>query len=150
MRRCDHCQGPLPEGARADARFCGERCRKAAYRERHDPTMLSRLRRGAPEELERLAPQRHCEVCGVPLPWELRRDAHFCSAACRKTAARRRTHDERIRRVAIQQGIPAGVAGFLRRACAYCGVFLTEDKRADSLFCSSRCRKRAHSEASSV
>lgn len=31
-RKCDHCGGPLPQGARSDARSCSARCRKALSR----------------------------------------------------------------------------------------------------------------------
>ncbi|MFP8944709.1 bifunctional DNA primase/polymerase [Streptomyces fenghuangensis] len=32
--RCEHCAGPLPLTARADARYCSSPCRQAAYRKR--------------------------------------------------------------------------------------------------------------------
>ena len=32
--RCEHCGDPIPLYRRVDARFCRERCRKAAQRER--------------------------------------------------------------------------------------------------------------------
>jgi hypothetical protein len=34
IRRCAHCGGPVPEGKRADARYCREGCRKMRHRAR--------------------------------------------------------------------------------------------------------------------
>lgn len=33
MRRCANCRNPIPAEARADARYCGAKCRKSAYSE---------------------------------------------------------------------------------------------------------------------
>ncbi len=32
-RSCAHCGGPMPEGLRAEARFCSKRCRQASSRD---------------------------------------------------------------------------------------------------------------------
>lgn len=37
-RKCEHCGGPIPATARADATTCGKRCRQARHRRRHGAT----------------------------------------------------------------------------------------------------------------
>jgi hypothetical protein len=45
---CAWCLGPIPRAARADARYCGGRCRVAAHRskKRYDSKRKVALRRG--------------------------------------------------------------------------------------------------------
>jgi hypothetical protein len=52
-RPCAHCRGTLPKKARADARFCSDRCRKAAAR-----VAIARTERGHAEMNPQVEPSR--------------------------------------------------------------------------------------------
>lgn len=81
---CVYCAGPLPEGARADARTCSHRCRQAAHRARA-AAKVTKPRDGS------------CGVCGAGLPSVQPRRAGrmtvYCSHACRQAAYRRRRRE---------------------------------------------------------
>lgn len=144
MRLCEHCRVEIPATTRVDARYCSATCRRAAHRERHDPTPLSLMRRGVPESVEWQFPARKCEHCGTPLPHEMRRHARYCSARCRKGGAAARGREERERRDQIAIGMPIGAAGLIRRSCACCGAVMREGIRVDARYCSIECRRQTH------
>lgn len=73
VRRCQNCTQPLPEGARANRRYCDEDCRRQAYGQPAAPS------------------GRRCESCGKRLPKGSRKNKRFCDAACQKAGSRCRT-----------------------------------------------------------
>ena len=70
MRRCRHCQTPLPPGSSATRQFCGSACRQRA----------GRIARAAPPA------ERRCEWCDAPIPPTAHRHKKYCSDACRYAA----------------------------------------------------------------
>jgi hypothetical protein len=71
----------------------------------------------------------------------MRVDARFCSAACR---AQERRHRPRMNALYAKCSTFGGVD----RHCQHCNGQLTplslDDKRADALYCSARCRQAAY------
>jgi len=65
--------------------------------------------------------------CRRHLPPTVRRDARFCSDACRA---------QRYRESARPGGAP--------RQCEQCGDVVTLNQRSDARYCSARCRQRAY------
>lgn len=77
-RVCERCGGPIPTSARAEARYCGKRCRQAAFR--------ARLREQSGRAS--LAPPERCATCDGRMP--LRPEARYCGKRCRQAASRAR------------------------------------------------------------
>jgi len=72
-RRCSHCSRALPAGARSDARFCSESCRRTHFRHQAVYNAVTNARSVA--SLFRARP---------------RADTCYCSSACRQLAYRER------------------------------------------------------------
>jgi len=72
-RRCSHCSRALPAGARSDARFCSESCRRTHFRHQAVYNAVTNARSAA--SLFRARP---------------RADTCYCSSACRQLAYRER------------------------------------------------------------
>jgi len=66
---CAHCGSGI-EGRRADARYCSDTCRRAAFDSL--PVKTGRA----------------CENCGANLPSFTRCDARYCSTSCRSKGYR--------------------------------------------------------------
>jgi hypothetical protein len=95
-RRCLQCSELLSPDARADARYCGPRCRSAHW---HRRVRLSR----------RFACKARCEICHKAIGLKARTDARYCSAACRQKGYRARK--ARKPRKAHQRGVKERLAG---------------------------------------
>jgi protein gp37/predicted nucleic acid-binding Zn ribbon protein len=92
-RGCAWCPGPLPEGLRAEAKFCSKRCRQAASRDR---LKAQPARSPSP-------PPETCVWCSGPMPEGLRAEATFCSKRCRQASSRFG--------LAVIRTVPAPVSG---------------------------------------
>ncbi|ONI80017.1 hypothetical protein ALI144C_23465 [Actinosynnema sp. ALI-1.44] len=82
---------------------------------------------------------RRCPSCGGRLPGSARRDAVYCSTACRA----RHWRWERASRVRVAAIRDASEHG--RARCAECGTEWVRgvEHRTDARFCSPQCRTRA-------
>jgi hypothetical protein len=94
-RVCERCGQPIAQTARAEARYCGKRCRQAASRAR----LRERSGRSALTLPER------CAWCKGPMPEGLRLEARYCGKRCRQAASRARLALER-RPAADAQAVP--------------------------------------------
>ena len=77
--RCAWCGDLMPDGLRAEAKFCSKRCRQAASRSR----LKSKPAAPAPSPLPET-----CAWCGEPMPAGLRREARYCGKRCRQASSR--------------------------------------------------------------
>lgn len=120
-RVCKQCNGPLPVGAHANARYCGAECRREAeYAARRVPEVLLGNCRECGTVFNRRAPRG-----GPPLV--------FCSGDCRLKFDRdRKRVAQRERRAAAK-----AQASTERRSCKSCGTGL---KSQLAVYCPA-CRK---------
>ncbi|MFB7584561.1 MULTISPECIES: hypothetical protein [Streptomyces] len=105
VRRCAHCWKPLKATARSDARFCSPACKAAERRWRAHflEAVAIGLWYTQGVETEHVA---HCPSCGRRFAHGHghRRDAVYCSHACRQAAYRDRRRAERVREAVTRDG----------------------------------------------
>ena len=82
-KRCRECGAPLPPMGRKTLKFCSEACRQKAHRGRGAVTALE----GADAARRRNTLPVRCEGCRLESR-PARKDAKFCSAACKQRAHR--------------------------------------------------------------
>ena len=104
VRECEECGASLPPGSRKDLRFCSDRCRQKAHRRDLSVTdnseggtltakpskavTTTQENRGLPDpEIRNAHPSARCPTCNRPFQ-PPRKDAKFCSDACRQRAYR--------------------------------------------------------------
>ncbi|MFJ3793488.1 hypothetical protein [Kitasatospora sp. NPDC090091] len=91
VRRCAYCWEPLRATARSDAQYCSAKCKAAARRQRHHylEAVAIGLWFTMGIETEHVV---RCPACGRRFAHKHghRRDAVYCSSACRQAAYRAR------------------------------------------------------------
>ena len=109
--RCEHCGAALPDGSRADRKYCSTKCSSASEH------LLDKMAR------QEARAGRHCAACGKVIPSNRRISTLYCGDHCQRQINR-----ERERRKARHMKI-----------CPYCGkVYRTHDKRR--VYCSQKCQ----------
>jgi hypothetical protein len=103
-RECCRCGHPIPESARAEARYCGKRCRQAASR--------ARLREQSGRSV--LAPPERCVFCDGPMPTGVRPEARYCGKRCRQAASRARLAHAHRQDPGGRAGVPSATGEQLR------------------------------------
>ncbi|MER5973339.1 hypothetical protein ABT112_27045 [Streptomyces sp. NPDC002055] len=104
-RRCAHCWKPLRATARSDARFCSKACKAAERRWRRDflEAVAIGLWYTQGVETEHVV---RCPACGRRFArgHGHRRDAVYCSHACRQAAHRARHRAQRVHEDVTRDG----------------------------------------------